>query len=467
MKLPIPAPKQIFEAEGKIPAVTERSFYPGSWDPEFDGAVRAYRKYAKALSASEATPVTLKKEPLEDWDYLLQVTPGGVTLTAADNEGMNHGFATLLQITETAGEEAVLPCCEIRDKADSGWRGLMLDLARCWHEAEYLFRYADLCWLYKASRLQLHLNDDQAVRFPFKAFPEAVSEEHYTEEELKALIAYCNDRGIVLVPEIDAPGHAAAFTDAYPEIFGRNRGLMCAEEKTFSALQTVYREVAEAFPDSPYLHVGGDEAAIAKWETCEDCEAYRTAHGLKNAHMLYGHYIKRLCEIVKNNGKIPVVWEGFSKECNDMIPKDALVFAWESYYQLAPDLLAAGFTVLNASWKPNYVVTGSKMWDPEEILRWEKNKWDHWWEESIASRSPIVVPPDSAIEGGQICSWGDKMTPRSAYAPRKEMCEEEFSNLSLRLPALCEKLWNSYTTPDPSSFRARLTETERLLRTLF
>ncbi|MBP3301066.1 MAG: family 20 glycosylhydrolase [Clostridia bacterium] len=458
MRMPIPTPKSLTEGAGSVPALLKIA--PA--DPCFAGAVRVYETLAKPLPQGDCVAAKMIRKELPQGAYEISVTPDEVTVAAGDNEGANHAFATLLQITENGR----IPCCEIRDESGSSWRGLMLDLSRCWHEKEYLYRAADLCWLYKANRLQLHLTDDQGIRFPFRAYPEAVHEKHYTEEELKDFIAYCNDRGIVVVPEIDAPGHAIPFTKAYPEIFGQQQGIMCASEKAFDALRVMYQEVADLFPDSPYIHVGGDEAAIKKWLECDESKAYMAKHNLADEHQLYGNYILRLVNIVKDLGRTPVVWEGFGKECNEFLPKDILVFAWESYYQIAPELLEAGFTILNASWKPAYVVTRSKMWDPEDILDWDKNRWENWWEVSRAYEKPIVVPKDSAIDGGQMCSWGDKMTTHNPFGTEQEMCNEEFDCIALRFPALCEKLWNPYTTPDKVAFRARINETTELWNNL-
>ena len=92
------------------------------------------------------------------------------------------------------------------------------------------------------------------------------------------------------------------------------------------------------------------------------------------------------------------------------------------------------------------------MWGPEEILDWEKTRWQNWWDQSPASRQPINLAHDAPVDGGQMCSWGDHMTLRSAYAPRPQMIAEEFAAVAHRLPALSEKLWNSYSKPDKAAF---------------
>ncbi len=479
MKTPIPRPKKFLRTDRTVPA----AFAVTGFDPVFEPAVRVFRDYAfrafgEAVNGSGQILLDLVPD-LQD-SYTISVGDE-IVVSARDNVGMNHAFATLLQLVEEEDGALVLPRCEISDTPDSDWRGLMVDLARCWHEAPYLFAVADLCWLYKINRLQLHLTDDQGIRFPFRCFPEVVSAEHYTEEELRSLIAYCSDRGVSLVPEIDAPGHARAFNTNYPAVFGTApeqssqnttaqaaivSGIMRADEVTFDALNKIFTEVAEFFSDSPYIHIGGDEADIRKWDECPVSVAYRESHGLKDVHELYGHYVARLCDMVIALGRTPVVWEGFAKECNHMISKKALVFAWESYYQLAPDLLAGGFDIVNVAWKPLYVVPRAKKWDPEEILDWEKNVWTHWWEKSVASVTPIEVSKNAPIHGGQMCVWGDKMQPTASWAKvatREEMIRESYADLRYRLPALAEKTWNSYNSPDKAAFMADLKARDALL----
>ncbi len=395
--------------------------------------------------------------------YRITVTDTGVKIAAADETGLSNAFATLLQLSEKDETGFRLPKGEISDTPDSTWRGLMIDLARKWHPVRYLYDAVDLCWLYKINRLQLHFTDDQSFTFPSDAYPKLCTENRcYTKAELKALQEYAAERGVTLVPEIDMPGHCSQFNAAYPEIFGTH-GILCAEEKTFAALHTLLCEVAALFPASPYLHLGGDEAAIAKWESCEGCKTYMTGHGLDNVHALYAHYLKRVTDMVLAMGRTPVIWEGFSKEYNDQISKNVLVIAWESYYQLAPDLLASGFSLINCAWKPLYIVTPNTHWTPVEILDWNIYTWRHWWEKSIASRQDIVVPEDSPIYGGQICAWGDGLVDHPS-------CEDavctEFALIRARIPALAEKTWNVHSTLTADAWSAAYQHTDTVLNRL-
>lgn len=466
MKMPIPRPKKFKVLGGYIPA----SSMAEDVDLIFNNPLNIYKEYFQKAFGEEISPkkcISAKLDPELGEGYRISVD-NSVVLYAANDIGMNYALSTLLQLVEIVDGEIVYPRVEIFDHPDSEWRGFMQDLARCYHEPEYLYAIADLCWLCKINRLQLHLTDDQGVRFPFSKLPKATSEQHYTKKELSDFVDYCFKHGIIVVPELDAPGHSRAFNTAYPEIFGPPpvktdmqttvqdhmiSGIMQAEEKVFSTLKEMFSEVVEVFSNSPYIHIGGDEADIKKWDEFAPSVEYRKSKGLQNVHELYGHYVAEVCKIVLDLNKTPVLWEGFSEECNQMIPKEALVFAWESYYQLAPQLIKGGFKIINASWKPLYVVTPTFKWDPEVILDWEKNVWTHWWEESPASVSPISVDKDAPVLGGQLCSWGDRIHPDVAYAPRADMIKEEFYNIVLRLPALAEKTWTSNNSPDKEEFK--------------
>ena len=353
-------------------------------------------------------------------------------------EGAMYAASTLFQILRHTGEGICARRGVIHDRPAYPWRGLMVDLARQWHPVEFLFRYVDLCWMYKINRLQLHFSDDQAYTLPSRAFPALPTRtKHYTEAEMIHLEEYARRRGVVLVPEIDFPGHSGEFNRKYPEIFGEN-GILCCEEKTFSAIELLLREVIRLFPDSPYIHIGGDEAAYANWDKCPGCVKYRKEHGLADDRAQYAHYVDRLAKMVLSLGKKPVAWEGFAKEFNHQVTRELIVFSWENYYQPAPDLCEGGFTLINASWKPNYVCTPHTMWSRDEILRWNPRIWTHWWPKSKAYNTTLTVPEDAPVLGGQMCAWGDSLT---AYESPAAAAREEFANVRTRLPALAERTW--------------------------
>ncbi len=435
----------------EIPAITVASDYSD----------RIFSRFLTRADSRETAGIICSCDPaLSANAYAIDVCADGVILRAADADALNYAFAALFLSVECDGGDLVVPEMHIEDKPEGTWRGLMIDLARKWHPISYLYDAVDLCWLYKINRLQLHFTDDQSFTFPTDAYPKLRSENRvYTKEALRALDVYAKSRGVMLVPELDLPGHCSCFNRAYPEIFGTN-GIMCAEEKTFSALQTLIDEVLALFPDARFLHLGGDEAAIARWDDCEGCRAYRAEHDLPDVHALYAHYLQRMTDYVLSKNVTPVIWEGFSSEYNHLISKDVIVIAWESYYQLAPQLLEGGFTLINCSWKPLYIVSPNTHWTPGEILDWDIYRWQHWWEKSVASKQDIVVPDTAPVLGGQICAWGDQLV---GMASNEEACRAEFALIRQRIPALAEKTWNTHSVMTAEALTASYAHTDAVL----
>lgn len=190
-------------------------------------------------------------------------------------------------------------------------------------------------------------------------------------------------------------------------LFGTTK-VLAASDEVFVALRQIFAEVHAMFPHSPWIHIGGDEAETGEWEKCPITQAYMKKKGIETVGELYAEYVRTAAEIVFELGCTPVVWEGFAKEFNDRIPKETIVIAWESLYQVPGDLAAAGFTMINCSWEPLYICTNDKYWPPEDIMKWNLWTWRNWWERSHAYPDGITISPEkSNVIGGQICVWGN------------------------------------------------------------
>lgn len=444
-------------------------------EENFDGAknaVRTFIDYAdrvfsvifRSTTQTGEGVLTLEKdETLPDGGYALIASPDGtVKIAAKDEKGLSYGFASLLLAAEKGEEGVSLPIMHICDEPQSNWRGLMIDLARKWHPISYLYDVVDLCYLYKINILHLHFCDNQSYTLPCDSLPKISTENrHYTKAELAAFVEYAEHRSITLIPEIDMPGHCACFTTKYPEIFGMKKGVVCAEEKTFAALETLIDEVMALFPNLPYIHLGGDEANLGAWPCCPGCVDYMKEHGIENVHELYAHFLARVTNYVLEKGKTPIIWEGFSKEYNHMISKKVIVGEFESYYQLPDELLEAGFRVLNCSWRPLYIVPYERYWTPAEILDFTIFTWRGVSPKSPAYETPIVVPSDSNVPGAQLCVWGDLMVPQPS---NEEAVKEEFSLIRPRLAALAEKTWSLFSSLSAEDFETMYAHTDSVLQ---
>ncbi len=401
--------------------------------------------------------ITVKHIPtLQTEEYTISVSQKEVVIEVSSSKGANRALASLLAIIDDNG---FLPECDIWDKPDMPYRSVMIDVARQIHPIEFLYRYIDLCWIYKLSYCQIHFTDDQGFALPVKAFPNLPSPgKAYTEEEISALNKYAKERGIELVPEMDIPGHTSPFMQKYPEVFGSSANsseglgdnpeifasssILPASEKVFKELKRLYDEIIELFPDSKYIHIGGDEAHVKDWETCPCTQKYMKDHGISSIGEMYTEYIRIITDHILSKGRTPIVWEGFPRGFNDKIDRRVIVISWENHYQSINELADAGFTVINCSWQPLYIVTPIKHWSPEYILNnWNIYNWQHWWDKSLASVEGGISrsPSDTNLIGAQICAWGDQLMTYEDYV---KGAEEEYALVRERVPALSEQTWN-------------------------
>lgn len=421
----------------------------------FPGAIASFMSYAEKIygivieESEDATIRVIQDDSMEAEAYRLTVGEDEVRIYAGDNVGVNHAFATILQIMQINNGKILLPGVVIEDIPDCSYRGMMVDLARNWHPFSYLLSYVDMCYFYKVAVLQLHFTDDQSYTLPSDIYPNLSTKgRFYTKEQIAELVEYADARGVELSPEMDVPGHCKSFGEAYGELFG-TKGVICQHEDSMEAMRNLFRELCDMFPNSKYIHIGGDEAyTMDEWTKCPSCCEYAKSVGIDSdmedkgllAELMYAHFISEMADVCFAKGRQPIVWEGFAKTVNDKISKDILVMSWENYYQLTPDLLDAGFKIINCSWNPMYVVAPTVMWKPEEVFDWSIYQWKAIHPESPYLESGYQSEPNPQIIGGQLLAWGDNIPKHSPSI--EEGVYDERNYLMERLPMLAENTWN-------------------------
>lgn len=424
-------------------------------DPMFARPAKAFAGYAQRLvgvrfTEGRGASVVLRADPdMQKGEYSLRVQTARVVLSAADEQGMQYALATLGQLLRVVDGRVSLPVCEVRDLPDCAHRCVMIDLARNWHPFDYLLSYVDLCWFYKVSRLHLHFTDDQSYTLPSAIYPKLATENRsYTPEDIAYLNKYAAERGISLIPEIDVPGHCTQLCLAYPEIFGTDN-IIPQTKEAMGAMQALFSELCDMFPNAEYVHVGGDEAAIEKWTTNEGCRAYATECGIDFdcedkrylAERMLANFVQKMADAVVAKGKKVMAWEGFAPAVNEFVSKDIIMHSWENYYQTTPQLLAGGFQIINSSWRPMYVVTPAAYWSQKEVYDWSIYRWTPVHPDSPYRGVTVEIPANDNVLGGQLLAWGDTIS--TSFPTVAQGIAEERRLVAERMAALCENTWNA------------------------
>ena len=466
----IPAPKKCSVKDNALHLIPfciycerdEWSMYAASFTESFE------RGYEKSFELNKRGGIELCFDAsLKENAYRI-TTDGPLSIYASSAEGLCYGLATALQMANVEKNGIHLSTVEIEDYPDKDYRSIMVDIGREWHPFDKLLKFVDLCFFYKIKYFNLHFADNKLYTLPSKRFPNlCVKGKYYTEEQIKLLREYATARGVILIPEFECPGHAPVLNTYYPEVFSdrsegkggvfynesgeviSNDALICASrESAVEGVKILLEEIAELFPDAPYIHIGGDEANIALWDQCIDCREYMKKNGIDDVYGLYSDYVARIARHVLSLGKTPIVWEGFPEKGADKIPPETVVISWENHYQTTYQLLKEGFNIINASWKPLYIVPANTSpsekfaWGAKEIYEWNVYNWQHWWEHSVATLNPVNVEPTDQVIGAMLCAW-------------EMMFEQEINHVMANLPALSERTWTTDSRSSYEDFQSR------------
>jgi len=351
------------------------------------GAATGYGLKTAASGGDNSIAVTVNAKlaaKLGDEGYTLSVTTKGVAIHAATEAGGFYGIQTLRQllppeIYNSKKVEAVawtIPCVEITDRPRFEWRGMHLDVARHYMPPDFIRKYIDLIAIHKLNRFHLHLTDDQGWRIEIKKYPELTekgsSGSHsanygkptfYTQDEMRKIVAYAAQRHIIVIPQIETPGHSRAVCGVHREWSGGR--CLNLQEGTISAFHDIFKEVMEVFP-GPYLHVGGDEVR-ANWLKNEADLKVIEKYGLqKRADKIQEWLQGRLVEPIRAAKRRPVMWymdpswldgrkkRGTQTEGKEYpISKDTIVMGWFDPGR-SMNAVKAGYDVVMNPMVPTY-----------------------------------------------------------------------------------------------------------------
>lgn len=192
--------------------------------------------------------------------YSLTVGPDTIAIRAAEPMGVTRAAQTLMLLADDNPD--AIDCADIADWPAFKLRGFMHDVGRSFITIDELKKQIDLLSRFKVNTFHWHLTENQAWRLQSLRFPQLTAAEamtrqpglFYTQQQCRELSRYAHDRGVIVIPEVDMPGHSAAFA--------RAMGFDMQTDPGVDALKLILAEVADCFPYSPYIHIGGDEVAI-------------------------------------------------------------------------------------------------------------------------------------------------------------------------------------------------------------
>lgn len=215
-----------------------------------------------------------------DEAYRLSVSGKGIKVEAATERGVYWALQTLRQLENKKGKKSTFTGCEIVDWPAFRVRGFMQDVGRSYISMEELKREIEILSRFKINVFHWHLTENQAWRLESKLFPmlndstntTRMPGKYYTLKEARELVDFCKKHQVLLIPEIDMPGHSAAFIRTFRHDMQSPEGM--------KILKLLIEEVCETF-DVPYLHIGTDEVEFTNSAFVPEMVAFVRSKGKK------------------------------------------------------------------------------------------------------------------------------------------------------------------------------------------
>ena len=316
-----------------------------------------------------------------DESYRIEIESETIHLTGATREGLTRAIQTFRQLTAPN-----IPCCRISDAPRFRWRGIHLDTARHFFSVDAVKQVIDLLALYRFNRFHWHLTDDQGWRVEILQYPRLMEigsvrtctqKGHYydtprlcdntayggfySQQEIREVVAFAAEREIIIVPEIDMPGHMQAAIAAYPELgctgspvnvrpyWGISQDILNVSDYTISFMQQVLTEVMELFPGK-YIHIGGDEVPKYQWEHSDGVQRVMAAQGLHSELELQSWFITRMVRHIRRTGRKVIGWDEIVE--GDIDPETAIM-CWRGV-EKGIEAARKGHAVVMTPWQYTY-----------------------------------------------------------------------------------------------------------------
>lgn len=327
-----------------------------------------------------------KASTFED-GYRLKSSSRDISIAGVSNASVFYGIQTLLQLLPTSlTQTIIIPSVVINDYPRFSYRGMHLDVSRHFFDIKFIKQFIDYLALHKLNYFHWHLTDDHGWRIEIKKYPKltelgswrngtiiglwpgignedikyqvfqdkiSITPEnaviktdnvryggYYSQEEIKEVVQYAEDRYITIIPEIEMPAHSMAVLAAYPElgtepnkrysvaetwgIMNKYNNVLQVSERTFHFLEDVLTEILDLFP-SRYIHIGGDEASKVWWRQSAETKNFMKIHRINDEAGLQSYFIHRIEKFVNSKGRIIIGWDEI---LDGGLAPNAVVMSW-------------------------------------------------------------------------------------------------------------------------------------------
>ncbi len=397
--------------------------------------------------------------------YKLIINSGGIHVSAAAPAGIFYAIQSILQLIEKDGQGYSLPLTEIFDKPRFSWRAFLMDEARSFKGVATVKKMLDEMAFLKMNVFHWHLTDDQGWRIQIPRYPKLTSassgmitavpgKTFYTHGDIRDIVEYAAERHILIVPEIEMPGHASAAIAAYPDLGVEKKPVTMpsvqgifeniydvSDTSVIQFIHDVINEVKTLFP-SGIIHIGGDEVKYISWENSERVQAFMKQNKIASPAALQQWFVNGISRYIQAMGYRMMGWNDMLEKQHDTqqhtIPEglaaETIIHFWLGSPELINSAARAGYDVVNSFHEYTYLDYSYKSISLEKAY----------------SFNPVPPSLDTSLSK-KILGLGCQM-----WGEHIPTVEKMYYQVFPRIAAYAEVGWTSHTNKDFKRFKNAL-----------
>jgi hexosaminidase len=308
------------------------------------------------------------------------VRSNDIVIRASGSVGIFYGIQSLKTLIQPdswarTSKSIQLPAVIVKDEPRFGYRAFMLDVGRNFQPKKEILKILDVMALYKLNLFHFHLTEDEGWRLELPSLPELTQvgsrrghtldsksflpASHgsgpdtskipgtgfYNRADFIEILRYANERHIMVLPEIETPGHARAAIKSMNARYERfmkqgkkedaERYLLYDQndqskyssnqywsdnimdpslQSTYNFIETVINDIVAIYKEADVplksIHFGGDEVPEHVWEKSPAYLTLKANHPeIKSTSDLWYYFYGRVNQMVKVRGLFLSGWE--------------------------------------------------------------------------------------------------------------------------------------------------------------
>ncbi|HET7213243.1 MAG TPA: family 20 glycosylhydrolase [Terriglobia bacterium] len=310
--------------------------------------------------AVDALPMPGEKPgPDSRESYELRVTPDGVTIRARSSAGIFYGAETLRQLVEGEGEQASLPEVSIHDWPGMVYRGTMVDMSHGpLPTVQEVERQLDFMARWKMNQYYFYSEDS----IELKGFPLLNPTGRFTQQDVRAIIAYARQRHIDVIPCLELYGHQHDLfrVERYSDLSDLPHGTEFdpRNPKVMKLLANWIDQFAQMF-SSPFVHIGFDE-------TFQIQMAVKEGGTGSTPTRLFVDQLNSVARLFEAHGKHVMAWADIMVKYPGIVsqlPAGIIAVPWQYDWQPKDPEYQHYLKPLTAEKTPHIIATGVTSWN--------------------------------------------------------------------------------------------------------